>query len=279
MRKTSLKHRKASGREPGTGRPAAGRREAPRGPKTRPAPHRSGSVEWSTPPEFFEALDREFAFTLDVCATAENAKCVRFYTREQDGLSLPWRDACWFTEAKEAFMSACRKRGASGLWGGRGMSVRQTVGDLLHRHPKGGMADLDEHVQAPDIHAVAPDFRGAAPLGPDLAHLPHPVGLAKPLHPQGHWPPYDVVVNDVDLRVLDELVHGTTLDRTEAERKGYARSAGLQSVSRDHRPVSGRVQSALAACPGRRDVLQHPPLGRHPGDKRAVAGSRVRLWS
>ena len=30
---------------------------------------------WATPQEFFDELDAEFHFTLDPCATPENAKC------------------------------------------------------------------------------------------------------------------------------------------------------------------------------------------------------------
>lgn len=45
---------------------------------------------WATPPEVFDPLDREFHFTLDACATAENAKCPRFFTEEQNGLAQDW---------------------------------------------------------------------------------------------------------------------------------------------------------------------------------------------
>lgn len=45
---------------------------------------------WATPPEVFLPLDREFAFTLDPCATAETAKCPRFFTEADDGLSQDW---------------------------------------------------------------------------------------------------------------------------------------------------------------------------------------------
>ena len=48
------------------------------------------TVEWGTPPDLFESLDAEFKFTLDPCATPENAKCAKFYTREDDGLSKSW---------------------------------------------------------------------------------------------------------------------------------------------------------------------------------------------
>jgi phage N-6-adenine-methyltransferase len=56
----------------------------------------SESCEWATPPDFFAQQDRRFGpFTLDVCATAENAKCPIFYTREQDGLRQPWTGRVW----------------------------------------------------------------------------------------------------------------------------------------------------------------------------------------
>ena len=50
----------------------------------------SQSNEWSTPQDLFDALDAEFHFTIDVAATPDNAKCKRFYTKEQDGLSQDW---------------------------------------------------------------------------------------------------------------------------------------------------------------------------------------------
>lgn len=50
----------------------------------------SKSEEWATPQSFFDELDKEFQFTLDPCATSENAKCKRFFTKEQDGLKQSW---------------------------------------------------------------------------------------------------------------------------------------------------------------------------------------------
>jgi phage N-6-adenine-methyltransferase len=50
----------------------------------------SATNEWATPQELFDRLDAEFNFTLDPCATPENAKCQKFYTKEQDGLSRCW---------------------------------------------------------------------------------------------------------------------------------------------------------------------------------------------
>lgn len=50
---------------------------------------------WETPHEFFEKLNDEFNFTIDVCALPENAKCAQYYTPEEDGLSQPWTGVCW----------------------------------------------------------------------------------------------------------------------------------------------------------------------------------------
>jgi phage N-6-adenine-methyltransferase len=55
----------------------------------------SKSELWATPLDLFEELDREFGFSVDVCALPENAKCPRFFTPEDDGLSQPWHGVCW----------------------------------------------------------------------------------------------------------------------------------------------------------------------------------------
>jgi phage N-6-adenine-methyltransferase len=50
----------------------------------------SESPEWSTPKDLFDELDAEFRFTIDVCATRENAKVEPFFTEADDGLSKDW---------------------------------------------------------------------------------------------------------------------------------------------------------------------------------------------
>jgi phage N-6-adenine-methyltransferase len=49
--------------------------------------------DWETPPELFAPLHAEFGFTLDVCASAGNAKVPDYYDR--DALDRPWRGVCW----------------------------------------------------------------------------------------------------------------------------------------------------------------------------------------
>lgn len=46
--------------------------------------------EWGTPQELFDKLNDEFHFTVDVCASVDNFKVSKYYTKEQDGLSLNW---------------------------------------------------------------------------------------------------------------------------------------------------------------------------------------------
>lgn len=50
---------------------------------------------WATPQDFFDSLNAEFNFNVDVCASPENAKCKTYFTKDQDGLSQPWTGVCW----------------------------------------------------------------------------------------------------------------------------------------------------------------------------------------
>lgn len=52
--------------------------------------NKAKTVEWETPQDFFEQLNHEFNFTVDVASTHENAKCEKHYTLEDDGLSKSW---------------------------------------------------------------------------------------------------------------------------------------------------------------------------------------------
>lgn len=56
----------------------------------------SATGEWPTPQDFFDKVNAEFGFTLDVCATAANAKCRAYFTKEEDGLARDWApNICW----------------------------------------------------------------------------------------------------------------------------------------------------------------------------------------
>lgn len=46
---------------------------------------------WSTPQWLFDALDKEFGFTLDPCSDGTNAKCENFYTPKENALLRDWK--------------------------------------------------------------------------------------------------------------------------------------------------------------------------------------------
>jgi len=50
---------------------------------------------WATPQNFYDKYNEKFDFELDVCATKENAKCSRYFTIFDDGLSQQWDGVCW----------------------------------------------------------------------------------------------------------------------------------------------------------------------------------------
>jgi phage N-6-adenine-methyltransferase len=70
----------------------------------------SKSIEWGTPDNFYTVLNKKFGpFTLDVCATKDNAKCVKYFTIKDDGLSQDWSDNI-------CFMNPPYGRNLAGKW-------------------------------------------------------------------------------------------------------------------------------------------------------------------
>ena len=55
----------------------------------------SNRQDWATPQFLFDGLNAEFRFEVDVCANAENAKCKRFFSEQDNGLSQDWNGVCW----------------------------------------------------------------------------------------------------------------------------------------------------------------------------------------
>lgn len=81
---------------------------------------RSDTCEWETPLDFFRQWDEKFHFDLDVCATPENAKCARYFTREDDGLVQDWTGhVCWMNPPYgRGIINWMRKAYESALGGG-----------------------------------------------------------------------------------------------------------------------------------------------------------------
>lgn len=46
----------------------------------------SKKQDWGTPSALFDELNKEFNFTVDLCASPDNHKCKKYYTAENDGL-------------------------------------------------------------------------------------------------------------------------------------------------------------------------------------------------
>lgn len=68
----------------------------------------SASGTWGTPRPFYEWMNRQFHFTVDVCATKANAKHPRFFSPAVDGLRQSW-------EGETAWMNPVYGRGI-GEW-------------------------------------------------------------------------------------------------------------------------------------------------------------------
>lgn len=83
---------------------------------------RSETVEWETPDDLFNVLDREFNFNLDVCASSGMQKCARYFTPEADGLKQDWSgQRCWMNPPYGAEIKKWVKK-ASQIDGGGGCS-------------------------------------------------------------------------------------------------------------------------------------------------------------
>ena len=50
----------------------------------------SNKHDWKTPPRVFDPLNREFGFTVDAAATAENTLLPRYWTSDIDALAQNW---------------------------------------------------------------------------------------------------------------------------------------------------------------------------------------------
>ena len=50
----------------------------------------SENPDWMTPPDLFNYFDEVFNFTFDLAASADNALCAKYFTKEDDALSQDW---------------------------------------------------------------------------------------------------------------------------------------------------------------------------------------------
>ena len=50
----------------------------------------SNRDDWETPQDFFNKLNAQYHFTLDPCSSNTNAKCLKHYTEQDNGLEQDW---------------------------------------------------------------------------------------------------------------------------------------------------------------------------------------------
>lgn len=55
----------------------------------------SSKQDWETPQDLFDLLHRQYHFTFDLAADKNNTKCEKYYTEENDALSVEWHGRCW----------------------------------------------------------------------------------------------------------------------------------------------------------------------------------------
>ena len=101
----------------------------------------SKTEDWATPEDFFRELDAIFHFDLDACATDENAKCSRFYTRQDNALGQRWAGTVWMNPPYGRQISVFMKKAYEESQ--RGATVvclvpSRTDTDWWHRYAKRG---------------------------------------------------------------------------------------------------------------------------------------------
>lgn len=132
--------------------------------------------EWETPQDLFNALDAEFGFTVDVCASPKNAKCDRYWTAGDDALALDWSgEVCWMNPPYSEIDEWVAKARQTGHDGGTVVALvpsRTDVGwfwdHARHgevRFLRGRLAFLDDE----DNTGPAPFPSALVVFGPDRA--------------------------------------------------------------------------------------------------------------
>jgi phage N-6-adenine-methyltransferase len=137
----------------------------------------SDTDNWATPQDFFNLLDREFHFEVDVCSSEENAKCPRYFTIEDDGLAQEWRGACFMNPPYGRTIGAwIEKAYLSSLEGATVVCLVPARTDTAWWH--------DWAMQADEIRLV----RGRLKFGRGTAPAPFPSAVVV-FRPQGRSAP------------------------------------------------------------------------------------------
>lgn len=75
----------------------------------------SATDEWETPQSVFDELNKEFDFTMDVCADHDNKKVIRYWNKAEDGLKQDWTiERCWMNPPYGREIGKWVKKAATG---------------------------------------------------------------------------------------------------------------------------------------------------------------------
>jgi phage N-6-adenine-methyltransferase len=65
----------------------------------------SKNIEWETPQELFDELNKEFDFNTDICASPDNYKCDNFFTEKENSLSFDWGESIYNGKRLRIFLN------------------------------------------------------------------------------------------------------------------------------------------------------------------------------
>jgi phage N-6-adenine-methyltransferase len=82
-----------------------------------------------TTPEVFKPLHERFRFTIDVAASAANAKLPRFYTLEEDGLAQDWSGERVWCNPPYSDIAPWVQKANHEIWGREGAPARHSPGN------------------------------------------------------------------------------------------------------------------------------------------------------
>ena len=102
----------------------------------------SGRMDWGTPMSVFGPLHDEFHFTVDVCASANTAKCADYYDgHTKNGLLEEWNGVCWMNPPYGKWISRwvtkAHTEAASGRCTVVGLIPSRTETSWWHDHIQG----------------------------------------------------------------------------------------------------------------------------------------------
>lgn len=130
-----------------------------KGARVRDEQANTARQEWETPRDLFNALDRDYRFTVDAAAGFTNAKLARYWTREQDGLAQRWEGERVFCNPPYSEIEPWVRR----AWIAHENDPRSMSALLLPART--GQAWFHEYALAGSIHWFRGRIQFRAPLG------------------------------------------------------------------------------------------------------------------